>query len=115
MDNNYNYQANNQPQQNMGVKKPDTGELKTAGFGYALVSFVCGVAAILGCSGCYGFAGIGLGVVALLMCLSAKRLDGGLVNPMAKAGFLCSLIGSSLGVISMIFSLVSCAKTSFWF
>lgn len=114
MENNYNYQNQGQPN-NMGAQKPDTGELKTPGFGYALVSFICSIASILGCATCYGFAGIGLGVVALLMCLSAKRMDGGLVNPMAKAGFLCSIIGSALGVIAMIFQFVSCATSNFWF
>lgn len=68
------------------------------GYGHAIGSMVCGICALVSCW-CYGFPGIVLGIIALVLYYNSKKRDGGVASAMAKAGMVCGLISIILGVI----------------
>lgn len=72
------------------------------GQGASVASLVCGILSIVFCW-CYGIVGLILGIVALVMYNGAKNQTGGMPNGMAKAGFICGLIGSILSALYLIY------------
>ena len=91
---NYQYGGNNMNQQ-------------TPGGGYAIASMVCGILSIVVCW-CYGVIGLILGIVALIMTNLYKKSGARTGDGMAKAGFVCGIIGSSLSAIYLILVVAGC-------
>lgn len=90
-----NYNDNNNNQDNYGQSKPNGQE-------FAITCLVCGIVSIVLCW-CYGIIGLACGIVAIVMRNKFRELNGGYVNGMVKAGFICACVGVSLSALSMIF------------
>lgn len=98
--NNYNTQYDNGQQYNsqMNYQYNNSVTSNSPGYGYSIGSMVCGICGLISCW-CYGFPGVILGIVALILYFKSKKMDGGVSNAMAKAGMVCGIISLILGVI----------------
>ena len=99
------YQTNPNPNPYVQPTMPVAPGGNVPGQGVSIASMVCGILSIVFCW-CYGIVGIILGIVALVMYSGAKNQTGGNPNGMAKAGFICGIIGSILSVIYLIYFIV---------
>ena len=96
-----NYQQPAQPpvyQQTVYQQAPQ----QTPGNGAGIASMVCGILSIAFCW-CYGIVGLILGIIAIAMYSKSKRMNGGLVIGMARAGMICGIIGSILSALMLIY------------
>lgn len=75
---------------------------QTPGNGAGVASMVCGILSIVFCW-CYGIVGLPLGIIALAMYSKSKRMNGGFVIGMARAGMVCGIIGSILSALMLIY------------
>lgn len=73
--------------------------------GVSIASMVCGICSIVFCW-CYGIVGIVSGIVAIALYIKAKKDASGVANGMAKAGFICGIIGTALSVIFLIYFII---------
>lgn len=93
---------------------------KTPGDGSGVASMVCGILSIVFCW-CYGIVGLPLGIIAIAMYSKSKRMNGGVVIGMARAGMVCGIIGSILSALMLIYvifviGVAGLASSSFyWF
>lgn len=85
------------PYQNYPPKVPGTGA--------SIASMVCGILSVVLCW-CYGIVSLILGIVAIVLASKAKKDAGGIFNGMAKAGFICGIIGTILGALFVIYLIV---------
>lgn len=100
----YNYQSNmygQQPYQNGyppygGSRMPDPGQ------GKGIASMVLGICSILFCF-LYGIVGLVCGIVGFILAKQSKELSGGVQNPFAKAGYVCSIIGIILSALMLLY------------
>lgn len=102
-----NYNQNNQQQVNYQPpvqQQPvyQQAPQQTPGNGAGIASMVCGILSIAFCW-CYGIVGLILGIVALAMYSKSKRMNGGFVIGMARAGMVCGIIGSILSALMLIY------------
>lgn len=83
--------------------------------GKQIASMVCGILSV--CWGCAGISiwggviGIALGIVAFVLSSGLKKAGG--YNGMAKAGFICGLIGVILSAIMLIVG-IACLACASW-
>lgn len=83
--------------------------------GKQIASMVCGILSV--CWGCAGISiwggviGIALGIVAFVLSSGLKKAGG--YNGMAKAGFICGLIGVILSAIMLIVG-IACLACGSW-
>lgn len=83
--------------------------------GKQIASMVCGILSV--CWGCAGISiwggviGIALGIVAFVLSSGLKKAGG--YNGMAKAGFICGLIGVILSAIMLIVG-IACLACGLW-
>ena len=85
------------PYQNYPPKVPGTGA--------SIASMVCGILSIVFCW-CYGIVSLILGIIAIVLSSKAKKDAGGYHNGMAKAGFICGIVGTILGALFLIYIIV---------
>lgn len=87
--------------------------------GKQIASMVCGILSV--CWGCgsifiwvVGVIGIALGIVAFVLSSGLKKAGG--YNGMAKAGFICGLIGVILSAIMLIVGIacLACVSCGSW-
>ena len=102
-----NYNQNNQQQVNYQPpvqQQPvyQQAPQQTPGNGAGIASMVCGILSIAFCW-CYGIVGLIFGIVALAMYSKCKRMNGGFVIGMARAGMVCGIIGSILSALMLIY------------
>jgi len=104
MDYNGNGQGYNQGRynQNQGYNQGNYSQPPVNGQGFAIASLVCGIVSIVLCW-CYGIIGLACGIVAIVMRNKFRDLNGGYVNGMAKAGFICACVGTSLSALALVY------------
>lgn len=78
---------------------------QTAPKGKAIASMSCGIASICTCAA-YGFVGIALAIVALVLQKNFRKENGGEHNAFSKTGAITGTVGLILSIVSFIFWVV---------
>lgn len=96
-------------QQSQGYNPENYGQPSSNGQGFAITCLVCGIVSIVLCW-CYGIIGLACGIVAIVMRNKFRNLNGGYVNSMVKAGFICACVGISLSALSLVYYILIFAR-----
>lgn len=67
--------------------------------GLQIAGLVCGILAICSCC-CYGVPAVILGIAGLICAVQGNKIS---KNSLGTAGFICSIIGLVLGVLSTVY------------
>ena len=101
MNNQFDYQNNETPFQQVNLSEPPKGHAK----GYSIASLSLGIAAILAscCCCCLYFAGGICGILAIVFAILARRDNGGKMPGMAIAGLILGIVGILLCIVVGVF------------